>query len=56
LVSTGDIGLRRATHKVNPGDTLWSISRQYGVSVADLKARNGMAADVIHTGDTIRLP
>jgi LysM repeat protein len=47
---------RRTTHTVNRGETLWSISRQYGVSVTDLKAENGISADVIHAGDTIRLP
>lgn len=30
------------THRVQPGDTLWDISRKYGVSVQDLKRWNGI--------------
>ena len=30
-------------HVVRPGDTLWGLSQRYGVSVADLSRRNGIA-------------
>jgi lipoprotein NlpD len=33
------------THKVKSGDTLYSISRQYGLSVEDLKRVNGLGPD-----------
>jgi len=41
---------------VTRGDTLWSISRQYGISVSDLKTENGISADAIRAGEVIRLP
>ncbi|RRJ22090.1 LysM domain-containing protein, partial [Pseudomonas aeruginosa] len=30
------------THKVKSGESLWSISNKYGVSVSKLKSLNGM--------------
>ncbi|RFC49561.1 MAG: LysM repeat-containing protein [Verrucomicrobia bacterium] len=47
---------RSGSHQVRNGDTLWSISRRYGVNVADLKAANGMRGDTIHPGEILRLP
>lgn len=41
-------------HIVQPGDTLWSISRRYGVPVSDLSRRNGLGRDSrIHPGQTL---
>jgi membrane-bound lytic murein transglycosylase D len=42
-------------YKVRPGDTLWDISRKYGVSVEDLQANNDVA-DGIHPGDRLLIP
>jgi membrane-bound lytic murein transglycosylase D len=42
-------------YKVRAGDTLWDISRKYGVSVEDLQASND-GADVIHPGDRLVIP
>jgi membrane-bound lytic murein transglycosylase D len=42
-------------HVVAAGETLWSISRRYGISVRDLKARNGLRSNHIVVGDTLRL-
>ena len=30
------------THKVEPGETLWSIARRYEISVDDLRSLNGL--------------
>jgi LysM repeat protein len=39
---------------VHTGDTLWGISRKYGVSVEALKAANGIGAgDFLSAGDTL---
>lgn len=44
-------------HKVRRGETLWSISRNYDVKLSDLLLANSMTGrEVIHPGDTIRLP
>ncbi|CAM6047954.1 unnamed protein product [Sphagnum compactum] len=43
--------------RLNKGDTLWGLSRRYGVSVESLKASNGiLAGDYIAAGDTITIP
>ncbi|MEM6278194.1 MAG: LysM peptidoglycan-binding domain-containing protein [Verrucomicrobiota bacterium] len=43
-------------HKVVSGDTLYSLSQQYGSSVAELKRVNGLSGDTIRTGQSLRLP
>ncbi|GAB4259423.1 MAG: lytic transglycosylase domain-containing protein [Deferrisomatales bacterium] len=41
-------------HVVREGDTLWGISRRYGVSVGDLREHNGLEPDaVLRPGDRI---
>jgi LysM repeat protein len=47
---------RPETHTVKRGDTLSEIAARYGVSVAELKRRNGLRADVIHPGQRLALP
>jgi cell wall-associated NlpC family hydrolase len=44
------------THTVLPGDTLANIAAQYGVSLSDVFAANGLdAGSTIYPGDTIKL-
>jgi LysM repeat protein len=40
---------------IQNGDTLWKISRKYGVSVAQLKEWNGLTSDLIMTGLRMRV-
>src|SRR5690606_1667939 len=44
------------SHSVVKGDTLWGISRKYGVSVDAIKQANGMTRDTVVLGTTIRIP
>lgn len=45
------------THTAEPKETLYSISRKYGVSVDDLKAANGdVLKDGLKIGQTIKIP
>lgn len=46
------------SHTVAKGDTLWGLSRQYGVSVDAIRSANGMAADDnnIRIGQTLGIP
>jgi LysM repeat protein len=48
---------RRATttHRVQPGEYLTSIGRQYGVSAAQIKEWNGLSSDTVHPGQTLRI-
>ncbi|MCY1702509.1 LysM peptidoglycan-binding domain-containing protein [Deinococcus sp. SL84] len=43
------------TVTVQPGDTLWSIAQRSGVSVAGLRAANGLSGDTIRAGQQLRL-
>ena len=44
------------TYIVKRGDTLYSISTQYGVSVNDLKKVNNLTSDILSIGQEIRIP
>jgi membrane-bound lytic murein transglycosylase D len=43
------------THVVQPGETLSSIARRYGVRVLDIKRLNGMSSDAIRVGQRLRI-
>ncbi|MCK2000164.1 SpoIID/LytB domain-containing protein [[Brevibacterium] frigoritolerans] len=43
------------THKVNSGDTLWSISRKYGVSVNTLMSLNQLKTTSIKNGQILKV-
>lgn len=44
------------TYIVQPGDTLWAISRRYGTTVDAIKKLNGLTSDVINIGQTLKIP
>ncbi|NJL17786.1 MAG: LysM peptidoglycan-binding domain-containing protein [Nitrospira sp.] len=41
---------------IRPGDTLWSLARQYQTSVKHLMAINDLPNDRIQVGQTLWLP
>ncbi len=43
-------------YEVNPGDTLWSIAHEHGISVTQLKRLNGLRSSRIAAGQTLRIP
>nr|WP_314067118.1 LysM peptidoglycan-binding domain-containing protein [uncultured Vagococcus sp.] len=43
------------THSVASGDTLSSIARKYGVTVANLKSWNNLTSDMIYVGQKLNL-
>lgn len=43
-------------YTVKPGDSLFYISRSYGVSISDLKAQNKLASDMIYPGQKLVIP
>jgi N-acetylmuramoyl-L-alanine amidase len=50
-----DAGVRDL-HKVNRGESLGSIARQYGVSVSALKNANQMNSDTVRAGVMLAIP
>ena len=46
----------KSVHKVAKGDTLYSISRNYGTSVAALRQANGINGSLIRIGERIMIP
>ncbi len=45
----------RASYRVRRGDTLYSIARQHGVSIDDLKEWNGLRTSRLGVGDTLTI-
>lgn len=50
------LGTAGAAHTVVKGDTLYSVARKYGTTVAELQRLNGLAGTTIEIGQTLRLP
>nr|XP_048322922.1 probable endopeptidase p60 isoform X2 [Ziziphus jujuba var. spinosa]XP_048328117.1 probable endopeptidase p60 isoform X2 [Ziziphus jujuba var. spinosa] len=44
------------TVKIVKGDTLWGLSRKYGVSIDAIKEANGLKGDTIYAGKKLRIP
>ena len=42
--------------KVKPGDTLYGLSKRSGVSIAAIKAANGLKSDLIVDGKSLKIP
>ncbi len=40
---------------IQPGDNLWSIAVNYGTTVDNLKALNGLTSDSLYAGDTLNV-
>jgi|LFRM01.1.fsa_nt_gb N-acetylmuramoyl-L-alanine amidase len=56
LVLTSAPLLADVSHKVKKGDTLYKLSRHYGVAIAGIKSANGLKSDTIYIGQTLRIP
>lgn len=44
------------TYIVQPGDTLYGISKQFGITVEDIKLANNMVNNDIHIGEALLIP
>ncbi len=56
LVVTATAHADGGTHIVRPGETLFSIARRHGTTVAALKAANGLRSTLIYTGQRLVIP
>jgi LysM repeat protein len=43
-------------HTVQKGDSLWKISRAYGVKINDIRALNNLQSDVLQVGQVLLIP
>jgi len=43
-------------YKVRHGDTLWSLSRRHGTTVADIRSHNNLRSDRVQAGQYLSLP
>lgn len=43
-------------YTVQPGDTLWLISRRYGTTVEAIKRLNGLNGDMLYIGQVLKIP
>lgn len=55
LLTTGTSALA-ASHKVVKNDSLWAISKKYGVSISSLKKANSLSGNIIYVGQTLKIP
>jgi len=42
-------------YTVRSGDSLWQIAQRHGVRIADLRAWNGLAGELLHVGQRLRV-
>jgi len=54
-VKKGGKSLNQGYYVVKEGDTLYSISRKFGLSVSSLKKKNGIRSNLIKPGDVIKV-
>lgn len=52
---SGNQGMEYTYHRVAAGDSLWTISRRYGVSVDSIIRLNGLASTVIYPGQNLKV-
>lgn len=55
LLTTGTSALA-ASYKVVKNDSLWAISKKYGVSISSLKKANSLSGNTIYVGQTLKIP
>jgi LysM repeat protein len=57
LVTAGPVRAQTpdSTHVVQAGETLYGISRRYGMSIADLQRLNGLEGSAIRVGQRLRI-
>lgn len=54
--SEDDIINEENTYVVKNGDTLWSISRIFNVSIDDIKNKNNLTSDILTVGSILTIP
>lgn len=55
-LTSQDNNTASTTYTVKTGDTLWSIAKNFDVSVNDLKAANNLTSNLLSVGQTLTIP
>lgn len=56
LAKTSTLQANTGNHEIKSGDTLWSIAKRYGISIASLRKLNGMGRNpVLRVGQILKL-
>jgi N-acetylmuramoyl-L-alanine amidase len=56
IFSQQEAEAKTAVHKVQQGETLWTISKDYGVPLVELKRVNDKRGDLLFAGETLYIP
>ena len=56
VVGDNNISENEIIYVVAPGDSLWAIARQYGVTVDQLKQTNNLVSDLLTVGMELKIP
>ncbi len=56
IPTAADVSPSYFEYTVQPGDTLWQISRRYGTTVDAIKSLNGLTSDMLSIGQVLRIP
>jgi len=48
--------IAKITHKVSSGESLFSISKMYNISIDELKSFNNLSSNNIQRGQTLQIP
>ncbi|MGG0943700.1 peptidoglycan endopeptidase LytE [Bacillus subtilis] len=52
---SGSSSTSSSTYKVKSGDSLWKISKKYGMTINELKKLNGLKSDLLRVGQVLKL-
>jgi LysM repeat protein len=55
VYSNEKVASNPSEYQVNPGDTLYSISKKFKLSIDELKSKNNMSDNVISIGQSLKI-
>ncbi|MDC7235791.1 MAG: LysM peptidoglycan-binding domain-containing protein [Spirochaetales bacterium] len=56
LISALPLSAAEQIHRVEPGESLYSLAKDYGCTVDDLKRLNSLERDILYSGEELMIP